>query len=476
MADYNINAVTRRVVYDGSSGLGPYAFNFEILDQNDINVYFNTTLLTITTDYTVTINANGKGSVTIVTGSSVPSTPVAADQITIIGSRDIERTTDFVTAGDLRAAALNEQLDALTIFDQQISERVDRSVQFPSYEPAGLNYTVPDLDNRKSKYLAFDSNGELSTLAGTSAPLASVDTAVIVDNAVTTAKLASNSVTSAKIVDGTIATADIADDAITAAKFNISGNGTSGQVVQSDGDGSFSYTTLAFNGRLINIQSFTASGTYTPHASALQAIVYVQGAGGGGGGSDSDDTAQSGVGAGGNGGGYIQSGLIDVSAGSYSSTITVGAGGAGGANAVGADGADSVYNDGTISLTAKGGGGADRFGDLVSPNAIVPADTAANTVSNHTPVLNIGTNPGGNGISMESSGGDNRASGGAGGGSFFGYGGRGGSSSSTSVYAGTNGVGYGSGGGGAAMQGAVSGGSYPGGDGADGIIIIYEYT
>jgi microcystin-dependent protein len=245
MADYNINAVTRRVVYDGSSGLGPYAFNFEVLDANDINVYFNTTLLTITDDYTVTINANGKGSVSIVTGTNVPSTPVAADQITIIGSRDIERTTDFVTAGDLRAAALNEQLDALTIFDQQISERVDRSVQFPSYEPAGLNYTVPDLDNRKSKYLAFDSNGELSTLAGTSAPLASVDTAVIVDNAVTTAKLADNSVTSAKIVDGTIATADIADDAVTAAKFNISGNGTSGQVVQSDGDGSFSYLTLA---------------------------------------------------------------------------------------------------------------------------------------------------------------------------------------------------------------------------------------
>lgn len=245
MADYNINAVTRRVVYDGSSGLGPYAFNFEILDQNDINVYFNTTLLTITTDYTVTINANGKGSVTIVTGGSVPSTPVAADQITIIGARDIERTTDFVTAGDLRAAALNEQLDALTIFDQQISERVDRSIQFPSYEPSGLNYTVPDLDNRKSKYLAFDSNGELSTLAGTSAPLASVDTAVIVDDAVTTAKIADNAVTNAKMADDSVGADELIDNSVGAAAINISGNGTSGQVVQSDGDGSFSYLTLA---------------------------------------------------------------------------------------------------------------------------------------------------------------------------------------------------------------------------------------
>lgn len=278
MADYNINAVTRRVVYDGSSGLGPYAFNFEVLDANDINVYFNTTLLTITDDYTVTVNANGKGSVSIVTGTNVPSTPVAADQITIIGSRDIERTTDFVTAGDLRAAALNEQLDALTIFDQQISERVDRSIQFPSYEPAGLNYTVPDLDNRKSKYLAFDSNGELSTLAGTSAPLSSVDTAVIVDNAVTTAKLADNAVTNAKMADDSVGADELIDNSVGAAAINISGNGTSGQVVQSDGDGSFSYATLAagfVSGMLIPYAGASApSGWLLCYGQAISRTTY----------------------------------------------------------------------------------------------------------------------------------------------------------------------------------------------------------
>ena len=97
MADYNINAVTRRIVYTGSAGVGPYAFSFEILVNTDVDVYFNTTLLTLATDYTVTINANGTGSVTIVTGSSVPSTPTLNDRITIVGARDIERTTDFVS-------------------------------------------------------------------------------------------------------------------------------------------------------------------------------------------------------------------------------------------------------------------------------------------------------------------------------------------------------------------------------------------
>jgi len=40
---------------------------------------------------------------------------------------------------------------------------------------------------------------------------------------------------------GEVSSTMIADNAVTATQFNISGNGTSGQLVQSDGDGSFSY-------------------------------------------------------------------------------------------------------------------------------------------------------------------------------------------------------------------------------------------
>ena len=174
MADYNINAITRRVVFTGSAGLGPYSFSFEILDQDDLAVYFNATSLTITTDYTVTINANGTGSVNIVTGGSVPSTPIASDQIVIVGARDIERVTDFVTAGDLLASSLNEQLDALTIFDQQLAEEGARTMRAPAYDPAlvadggTLDMTLPAKADRALKFLAFDSNGNpiATTTAG----------------------------------------------------------------------------------------------------------------------------------------------------------------------------------------------------------------------------------------------------------------------------------------------------------------------
>ena len=165
MADYNINAVTRRAVFTGSAGLGPYAFTFEIIDSGDLAVYFSATLLTLTTDYTVAINANGTGSVTIVTGTNVPSTPTASDQIVIVGARDIERTTDFVTAGDLLASSLNEQLDSLTIFDQQVSEEGRRALRAPVYDPAlvedggVVDMTLPTKASRSGKTLAFDSDG-----------------------------------------------------------------------------------------------------------------------------------------------------------------------------------------------------------------------------------------------------------------------------------------------------------------------------
>jgi hypothetical protein len=113
---YPISDVSRRVVYSGSAGVGPYNFTFEILTQTDIAVYKNAALQTLTTNYTVTINSNGTGSVTLVSAAT------GADNITIVGDRGIQRTTDFVTGGDLFANTLNQELDALTIYSQQVDE------------------------------------------------------------------------------------------------------------------------------------------------------------------------------------------------------------------------------------------------------------------------------------------------------------------------------------------------------------------
>lgn len=147
-----ISNVTRRVVY-AASGTGPYSFTFEILANTDIAVYRDDTLLTLTTDYTVTINANGTGSITLV------AAPTGATQIAIVGNRTIQRTTDFVTGGDFFANTVNDELDQQTIFNQQNAEGLQRALQAPQTDPTSINMTLPRATLRASKVLAFDSNG-----------------------------------------------------------------------------------------------------------------------------------------------------------------------------------------------------------------------------------------------------------------------------------------------------------------------------
>lgn len=148
MADYAISNVPRRVVY-ANSGVGPYAFTFEILSQTDISVYRGSTLLTLTTDYSVTINTNGTGSITLVTAGT--------GNITIVGAKNIQRTTDFTTGGDLFANTLNDELDNQTIFIQQVAETAERGLKAPVTDPTDIAMTLPAKDGRKGKVLAFDS-------------------------------------------------------------------------------------------------------------------------------------------------------------------------------------------------------------------------------------------------------------------------------------------------------------------------------
>ena len=118
------------------------------------------------------------------------------------------------------------------------------------------------------------------------------------------------------------------------------------------------------------VQIFTSSGTWTnPGVSMI--MVEVQGGGGSGVRASTATTQNSG-----GGGGYARK-LIDVSSIS-TATVTIGAGGAGSTtiDGMGDDGGDSIWSDGTNTLTGSGGakgsstdytpglGGTDSGGDL----------------------------------------------------------------------------------------------------------------
>jgi len=154
MADYPISNVARRIVYTGSAGVGPYTFPFEVLVNTDIKVYKNDVLLTLATDYTVSISSSlGTGSVTLVSAAT------SSDRITIVGARPVERTTDFTTGGDFFADTLNDELDSQTILVQQVAETAERGIRAPVTDPTNINMVLPINSARAGKTLAFDADG-----------------------------------------------------------------------------------------------------------------------------------------------------------------------------------------------------------------------------------------------------------------------------------------------------------------------------
>ena len=69
----------------------------------------------------------------------------------------------------------------------------------------------------------------------------SVTEAKLASNSVTASKIAAGAVGASEIAAGAVGSSELANGSVTAAKLNVVGNGTAGQFLASDGDGSFSW-------------------------------------------------------------------------------------------------------------------------------------------------------------------------------------------------------------------------------------------
>jgi len=211
--------------------------SFEFFDNDDLNVYVDGVLKTLTTDYTVTGGDGSTGTVTIsVTGASGGSTVVITRDI------DLERTTDFPASGAFNIATLNTELDRIIAIAADLDDRAARALQLTDFDvAAGL--TLPVVDDRKGKTLAFNavtgaveagpSTADVQSVSDTAADialLADIEDGTLATNAITNVNTIRTDVTTVSGISGNVTTVAGNNANVTTVATDLSGSNTIGTV------------------------------------------------------------------------------------------------------------------------------------------------------------------------------------------------------------------------------------------------------
>ncbi len=211
---------------------------------------------------------------------------------------------------------------------------------------------------------------------------------------------------------------------------------------------------------LLNVFTFTASGTYTRTAGTTSVVFEVQGGGGAGGGAGGAAAGGVSIGAPGTAGAYAK-GIYAAASVGASQAIVVGVGGSGFSGSPGSNGTASIV--GTL-INAPGGVGGGVFNSATVPTAngngsLSPAPTGGNIFSSR------GT-AGSPSLALTLA----VAVGGQGGASVFGPG----TATNQINQSGVGATNRGTGGGGCVLN--TGGGNAAGGAGAPGIVIVWEFN
>ena len=172
------NRIAGPFIGAGTTATFPFTFKvFAAADLEVVRVLVSTgaeTTLTLTTDYTVSLNGNQNtnpgGSITLVAGN-------LATGYNLVITSNVANTqpTDLTNQGGFYPEVITDSLDRATIQIQQISDIGDRTLKIPISDGTGLDMELPTAAQRANSFLAFDSSGEPTVLtAGTSGAPATI--------------------------------------------------------------------------------------------------------------------------------------------------------------------------------------------------------------------------------------------------------------------------------------------------------------
>ena len=166
MAHITIGTTATRISYTATASQTAFTIPFEFFDEDEINVYQQGTLKTLTTHYTVspvtTYTGGFKGgTVTLETGATV------GDKIVLELDISPQRSTDFPTSGAFNITTLNTWIDKVMVIFKQAFENIDRKIgrEATSVETYSLNW--PDGATSTQQTVVVDSTNGITLSSST---------------------------------------------------------------------------------------------------------------------------------------------------------------------------------------------------------------------------------------------------------------------------------------------------------------------
>jgi len=147
-----------RVSYSVSQGATQSSFtvSFEFFDDDDLSLYVDGTLKTLTTHYTVSGGDGSTGTITMTSGNNVTGIS-GGSTVVITRDIDLDRVTDFPSSGPFAVATLNTELDRFTAIAADQKDEVDRALRLQDFDSA-VSMELPLKAARLGTVLGFNAS------------------------------------------------------------------------------------------------------------------------------------------------------------------------------------------------------------------------------------------------------------------------------------------------------------------------------
>jgi len=168
----SVSSTDNQVIYTGSGTTGPFDFDYRVYSSSDLLVQkFEiatevTTDLTETTDYSVSIDEDGTGSVTTVAAVT------SSYKLIITRELPLTQEIEYVEADKFPATTHEEGLDRGVMIAQQLQEQLDRCVKVQAGSTTDPDELIDTLVNSVADAEAAQAAAEVAQTAAEAAATA----------------------------------------------------------------------------------------------------------------------------------------------------------------------------------------------------------------------------------------------------------------------------------------------------------------